>query len=123
MARGELLLAEYGEEGAGAEFIFPRETLGSLAVGSQSYPLSRGRVAFGMRGAPDGIYRPRLISGEREYALPEISKNGNLITFVGYSKEELCAALDELRRLKRGYRELSERYKTLEEYVFGKGIF
>ena len=123
MSRGELLLAEYREEGVGAEFVFPKETVGSLTVGSQSYPLSCGRVTFGMRGAPDGSYRPRLITGDGEYTLPEISKSGNLITFVGYSKEEMCAAFDELRRLKKSYRELAERYKIIEEYVFGKGIF
>ena len=120
---GSWELISYSEEGVGASFAFPKETVGELRVGSHSYPLTLGRVSVGMAGFADGIYTPYLVSGDKRAALPAIRKSGNKITFIGYGAPELCAKFDELRRLKRLCRELGEKYKTLEEYVFGKGIF
>ena len=120
---GSWELISYSEEGGGASFAFPKDTQGELSLGNHSYPLRLGRVNIGMSGFADGVYTPYLVSGDKRAALPQIRKSGNKITFTGYTTPELCAKFDELRRLKRAYRELSEKYKTLEEYVFGKGLF
>lgn len=123
LSGGSWELIAYTEEGSGAAFAFPKETFGEISVGSHSYPLKQGRVSIGMNGFADGEYTPYLISGDKKSALPKIRKNGNKITFIGYSTPELCVKFDELRRLKRGFRELNEKYKALEDYVFGKGLF
>ena len=122
-SHGAYELASLSEDGGGAEFIFPKETRGELIIGGHAYPLSAGVASIGLCGFADGVYTPTLASGERRLTLPSIRKSGNRISFVGYSASEICERFDELRRLKKLCRELSEKYKSLEEYVFGKGIF
>ncbi len=123
LAGGSYELISYSEEGAGASFAFPKETSGEISIGLHSYPLSQGRASVGMKSLADGVYTPYLISRDKKAALPAIRKSGNKITFIGYTTPELCAKFDELRRLKRTCRELGEKYRALEEYVFGKGLF
>lgn len=120
---GSWELISYSEEGVGASFAFPKETVGEISIGAHSYPLKLGRASIGMGGFADGVYTPYLISNDKKAALPTIRKSGNKITFTGYGAPELCAKFDELRRLKRTCRELGEKYRALEEYVFGKGLF
>ena len=122
-SRGVCELASYDASGGGAEMIFPKGTYGEVAVGEATYPLSSGRALVKLAGFADGIYRPVLKYGDREYSLPEIKKEGNRISFVGYTTEQLCERFDELRRARTTLRELTEKYKQLEEYVFGKGLF
>ena len=122
-SQGAYELAAYSGEGAGAEFIFPRETRGELRISGHAYTLRDGRTDIKMNGFADGEYTPYLVSGDKKAKLPMIRKSGNSITFVGYSIPEMCGKFDELRRLKKVCRELSEKYKSLEEYVFGKGLF
>lgn len=123
MSGGSWELIAYSEEGAGAAFAFPKETSGEIYLGSHSYPLKQGRVSITAAGLADGVYTPHLLSKDKKMALPAIRKCGNKITFIGYTTPELCEKFDEVRRLKRVCRELGEKYKALEEYVFGKGLF
>ena len=123
LSGGAWELISYSEEGPGAYFAFPKETCGELLLGSQRHPLSQGRVSVSTGALSDGVYTPHLVLRDKKAALPAIRKCGNKITFVGYTTPELCAKFDELRRLKRACRELGEKYRTLEEYVFGKGLF
>ena len=122
-SRGRCELAGYDSAGGAAEMVFPKFTCGEVIVGEVAYPISSGRANVRLCGFADGRYRPTLRCGDTEYPLPEIEKRGNVITFVGYTTEELCAEFDELRRARASLRELSEKYKLLEEYVFGKGLF
>lgn len=122
-SRGECELASYEGSSGAAEMLFPRGTYGEIAVGEATYPLSSGRAQVKLSGFADGIYRPTLKYGDKEYALPELKKEGNKISFVGYTAEQLCERFDELRRARIALRELGEKYKQLEEYVFGKGLF
>ena len=121
--RGSCELASYEASGGAAEMLFPKGTYGEVAVGEATYPLVSSRAQMRLAGFADGVYRPKLRYGEREYALPEVKKEGNKISFVGYSTEELCERFDELRRARIALRELGEKYKQLEDYVFGKGLF
>lgn len=123
LSAGSWELVSYSEEGGGASFAFPKETSGEVLLGSRTYPLSQGRVSISTGALSDGVYTPSLVLRDKKVALPAIRKCGNKITFVGYTTPELCAKFDELRRLKRACRELGEKYRTLEEYVFGKGLF
>ena len=122
-SRGACELASYEESGGAAEMLFPRGTYGEVAVGEAVYPLVSGKAQVKLAGFADGIYRPTLRYGDREYTLPEVKKEGNIISFVGYSTEEMCERFGELRRARTALRELGEKYKQLEDYVFGKGIF
>ena len=122
-SRGSCELASYEASSGAAEMLFPRGTYGEVAVGEASYPLSSGKAQVKLAGFADGIYRPTLKYGDKEYSLPKLKKEGNVISFVGYSTEELCERFDELRRTRTALRELTEKYKQLEEYVFGKGLF
>lgn len=120
---GSCVLASYSDVGVAAELVFPRGTYGEVAVGETIYPLASGKATVRLSGFADGIYRPTLRYGEHEYALPELQKVGNRVTFPGYTTEELCKKFDELRRARAALRELGEKYKQLEEYVLGKGLF
>ena len=122
LSHGAYELAAYSEGCGGADFLFPKETRGEIIIGEHSYPLLLGKVSVRLNGFADGVYTPYLLSGEHKIELPAIRKIGNKITFIGYTASEMCTKFDELRRLRKGYRELSEKYKALEEYVFGKGI-
>lgn len=122
-SHGECVLASYDQTGAVAEMIFPKGTYGEITVGEAVYPLTLCKAQVRLAGFADGRYRPTLRYGDREYPLPEIEKRGNVITFAGYTTEELCLRFDELRRARTALHELSEKYKLLEEYVFGKGLF
>ena len=122
-SRGECEFASYEGSGGAAEMLFPRGTYGEIAVGEATYSLSSGRAQVKLSGFADGIYRPTLKYGDKEYSLPELKKEGNKISFVGYTAEQLCERFDELGRARIALRELGEKYKQLEEYVFGKGLF
>ena len=122
-SRGECELASYDSSGAGAEIVFPKGTSGEVKVGAKSFPVASGRAQLHLAGIEDGIYRPTLLYGGREYELSAIKKEGNRVLHPGYTTEELCAKFDEQRRTRSALRELSERYNKLEEYVLGKGIF
>ena len=122
-SRGRCELASYDSSGASAEMLFPRSTCGEVRVGEVSYPITSGRAQLRLSGFADGRYRPTLHCGGNEYPLPELEKRGNVVSFAGYTTEELCARFDELRRARTAIGELSEKYKLLEEYVFGKGLF
>lgn len=120
---GKYELSAYSDEGSGATFAFPEKTEGAISVGGHSYPLAFGRVRLDMNGFADGGYTPLLVLGEESFPLPEIKKNGNKITFSGYNDSEICKKFDEIRALRRSVRELKEKQRALEEYVFGKGLF
>lgn len=116
-------LSRYSNNSRMAEFQFPKDTRGYISIGSHSFTLSFGKTEANLNGFKDGEYIPKLITEQEEFLLPKIRKCGNEISFAGYSDEELCSKFDELRKLRHTLRELCEKYKTLEEYVFGKGIF
>ena len=122
-SRGSCELASYNASGTAAELTFPKGTFGEVGVGEATYPLSSGRCLITLRGFADGKYHPTLKYGDKEYSLPELEKKGNIIKFTGYTTEDLCERFDELRRARASLRELGEKYKLLEEYVFGKGLF
>lgn len=121
--RGACELAAYEASNGAAKMVFPKGTYGEVAVGEACYPLVSGKAQVKLSGFADGIYRPTLKYGDREYSLPELKKEGNTIGFVGYTTEQMCERFDELRRVRTALRELTEKYKQLEEYVFGKGLF
>ena len=121
--RGACELAAYEASSGAAEMLFPNGTYGEVAVGEASYPLASSKAQVKLAGFADGIYRPTLKYGDREYSLPALKKEGNNISFVGYTTEQMCERFDELRRVRTALRELTEKYKQLEEYVFGKGLF
>ena len=122
-SNGSCELVSYDPSGTAAELIFPKGTYGEIRVGEVIYPLSSGRAIVRLSGFADGRYRPTLKYGDKEYSLPELTREGNKITFSGYTTKDICEKFDELRRTRSALRELSEKYKLLEEYVFGKGLF
>ena len=122
-SRGACELASYEASDGAAEMLFPKGTYGEVTVGEAAYPLSSGRAQVRLSGFADGIYAPTLKYGDREYSLPRLKKEGNKIGFVGYTAEELCEKFDELRRTRASVRDLTEKYKQLEEYVLGKELF
>lgn len=122
-SKGGCELVSYSSEGHGLELIFPRGSSGEVHIASHCYPVVSGCARPNLTGYADGVYSPSLVCGEREYPLTPIKKDGNRITHPGYTTEELCNKFDEIRRNRSALRELSEKYKQLEEYVLGKGIF
>ena len=109
--------------GRGAEIIFPKGTSGEVIVGSKRFPVVSGCATLNLGSLEDGIYTPRLLYNGREIELYPIKKEGNRITHPGYTADELCTRIDELRRTRSALRELSEKHKQLEEYILGKGLF
>ena len=121
--RGSLELATYDEGSSGAELIFPQGTCGEVRVGGFTVPLISGRAVLRLGSLADGRYTPVLNYNGESYPLADIKKEGRRIVFAGYTSGDLCEKFDELRRLRSALRELAEKYKLLEEYILGKGIF